>query len=202
MRSIPVVLLTIALLGCGESSSPDASSKTASAQGADGKNGEDGKTGATGAQGPQGPAGPQGPKGDKGEPGALGGVGPKGDPGLEGAPGPQGPQGIPGVQGIPGGPGAPGALGPKGDTGTISAAHLYRVQGPTGTIANGMAGVSRALCDVGDVALSGGCSYTGSSQRPYEFGVFLLEDVQRWGYYCSNLGTSGAVSAWAICLEQ
>ncbi len=62
--------------------------------------------------------------------------------------------------------------------------------------------MSQALCNAGDVALSGGCSLNGSSQRMYEFGVFYADASARWGHYCSILGTSGTVQSWAICLES
>lgn len=195
------VLLALVLLGCGERASSDSSAtKSAGVEGTDGVNGRDGKEGAQGPKGDPGPLGPAGPQGSTGDPGPPGTTGVKGDPGEQG---PVGPHGSMGPQGIPGTPGAIGPQGPKGDPGVgITASKLYRVAGPAAMLANGLAGVSRALCDEGDVAISGGCSYNGSSQRPYEFGVFYADGPGRWGYYCSNLGASGTVASWAICLES
>lgn len=206
MRSVLLVLVTVLLLvGCGESSSPSSSSTRSDGQSASsspGSDGADGKDGAQGLQGPAGPMGPAGPQGPKGDTGAMGPQGPAG-PSGEGAPGPQGPMGPSGPMGPQGIQGVPGPAGPAGAPGIgLDPAKTYRVTGNAAMLPNpNGAGVSNALCAPGDLALSGGCSYSGSSQRPWEFGTTYTANNDTWGYTCSNLGTSGTVVAYVFCID-
>ena len=71
--SISVLIMTLAVAGCGQP--------------------------ASGPQGPAGPGGKEGPQGPAGPPGAQGPQGPAGQPGAQG---PQGPAGPPGPKGEPG----------------------------------------------------------------------------------------------------
>ena len=88
----------------------------------------------TGTQGPPGPPGPQGP------------------PGFNGTQGPQGIQGPPGEQGIQG---IQGLIGPQGPD-QINSTRLYEAIGfESSTLGVGSA-TSDAICDAGDISLSGG----------------------------------------------
>lgn len=137
--------------------------------GAQGPQGEKGEQGAQGPQGEAGPSGAQGPQGDRGLDGLTGPQGLQGERGLtgdtgatgaKGATGAQGPQGI---QGLKGDKGDTGAQGPKGDKGAdgdfqVSAFYTRTVQQPAANaqVDNTMA---FAVCDPGDVAMTGRCSY-------------------------------------------
>jgi hypothetical protein len=91
----------------------------------------------TGIQGPPGPQGPQGPQGP---------------PGFTGTQGPQGIQGPPGEQGIQG---IQGLIGPQGPD-QINSTRLYEAIGlESSTLGVGSA-TSDAICDAGDISLSGG----------------------------------------------
>lgn len=190
--SLVSVLVSVLLLGCGESTSPSDSSasRTVSAQGADGVSGRNGKDGAQGPrgepglQGPAGPAGPQGPEGDPGEQGPAGPWGPAGAPGLQGPPGQVGPQ------------------GPKGDPGVgVALNKVYYVTGPTqfsGGI-NGTYPSSGARCDAGDIILSGHCVVSGSSSI-LKIGA-APTPAGDWAWECQAWASNGTVQAYAVCLD-
>lgn len=91
--------------------------------------------------------------------GQRGPVGPIGSQGFSG------PQGIAGLQGIPGAGGATGATGPGGATGSqggegprggFDPTKLRLIAGPHVTLPSGMVTPVEALCNAGEVAVSGG----------------------------------------------
>ena len=202
MRSIPVVLLTISFLGCGESSSPPSSSvPSASGTQTGGESGRDGRDGVAGPVGPQGPMGAQGPEGPRGPKGDPGAAAAKGDPGEQGPVGPQGPIGPAGPQGLQGLQGIPGPQGPKGDSGvSITPDRIYTVAGPTVSVAtiNGNA-TSAVGCDVGDVPLSGGCSSTPGALTG--FGMRWVAAASTHEYYCRFSGMGNGGNAQVFCLD-
>lgn len=200
MRFTLLVLLTVSLLGCGESASPSSTSLPG-ADGTPGVAGADGKDGAEGPQGvpgPQGPAGIQGPKGDPGPAGQQGPAGAQGDS----VTGPAGPQGLMGPQGPAGAQGPAGPAGPG-----ISLDKVYTVQGNSATANAVGEAYSKALCNAGDMVLGGGCRFTGNAAgsqanvKVYDFGSFKDASGQ-WGYGCSGTNVSGnLVIADAVCLD-
>jgi hypothetical protein len=119
---------------------------------------DDNKKDRDGKVGPQGPPGPQGPAGATG---ATGPPGPQGPAGATGATGPPGPQGIQGIQGL---------QGPAGIN-VINASDYYPVIGNldtanfTGDFAN-----SEAVCDDGDIAISG--SFQIEPVDPFSIGNY------------------------------
>lgn len=200
MRFTLLVLLTVSLLGCGESASPSSTSSPAagSTPGLSGADGKDGAQGPQGVPGPQGPAGAQGPKGDPGPVGPQGPTGAQGDSvtGPAGSTGPTGPQGPAGAQG-PAGPAGAG----------ISLDKVYTVQGNIATANVVGEAYSKALCNAGDMVLGGGCRFTGnaagtqSGVRVYDLGSFKDASGQ-WGYGCSGTNVSAThVIADAVCLD-
>jgi hypothetical protein len=96
----------------------------------------------------------------------------------------------------------------KGDPGAgISLAKVYTVDGTqAGPDAVGMA-YSEALCQPGDVVLTGGCKFTGnaagnnSNVKVYNFGAFK-NAAGTWGYSCTGTNVSATyVIADAVCLD-
>jgi hypothetical protein len=135
--------------------------------GAQGPRGEKGEQGIPGPQGETGATGAQGPQGETGAMGPMGLQGPQGERGATGATGATGAQGPQGIQGLKGATGAIGPQGPKGDPGAdgkdgdfqVSAFYTRTVQQPAANaqVDNTMV---FAVCDPGDVAMTGRCSYT------------------------------------------
>lgn len=206
MRSVPVVLLTIFFLGCGESSSaPSSSAPSASGTQTGGESGRDGRDGVAGPVGPEGPMGAQGPAGPQGPKGDPGAVAAKGDPGEQGPVGPQGPMGPMGPQGLQGLQGLQGPQGPKGDSGvSITPERLYKVQGQAVTNFGTGTTTGEAACDEGDVVLAGGCNYGGLTYTIVSFGAKEYPTFNSWGYACTIRGSSGqqnVVSASVVCLD-
>lgn len=195
MRSILLVLFTV-LLGCGESSSPSAASKTASAQGADGTSGRDGRDGVQGPKGDLGPQGPVGPQGLQGDPGPQGPKGEQGDQGPIGPQGPAGPQGPQGIQGIP------GPQGPKGASGvSITSDRFFTVSGkPVSGSVNDPGGVyaSSAECPDDAVLISGGC--TASTSVAVGWGVTFAPQSHKAQYFCQTRASNVIVTAQAFCM--
>ena len=102
--------------------------------------------------------------------------------GTQGPPGPAGPQGI---QGLPGSNGATGATGPQGIQGiqgpagisVINASNYYPVIGNTDVVNNtGDSASSEAVCDDGDIAISG--SFQINTAVPTSIGTY---DVRLFG---------------------
>ena len=146
-------VITLLFLGCSGSEEASFDTPGKGAQGAQGPQGEKGEKGDPGEPGPQGPAGPQGEQGPQGAQGEQGPAGPQGPVGPQGAQGPAGPAGPQGPQ------------GPKGDTGPRGPAgfgldkdRFYVVQNSIETC-----GSVRAECQLGDIAITGGCTLGGSS---------------------------------------
>ncbi len=206
MRIVLSVVLSALLLACGENASPTSTpSSSSQGVGESGRDGADGAQGAAGAMGPQGIQGPQGPmglQGPKGEPGTSAAKGDKGDQGEPGAVGPMGPSGLPGPQGLQG---IPGPQGPKGDSGvSITPNRLYKVETQPVTSFNANFTTAEAACEAGDVVLSGGCYYGGTTYTTMSFGPKEYPAHNAWGYQCTIRGASGqqnTVTAFALCLD-
>lgn len=195
MRSIPIVLLTVVFLGCGESSSPDSGTKTSSAQGADGTSGRDGRDGVQGPKGDPGPQGQVGPQGLQGDPGPQGPKGEQGDQGPIGPQGPAGPQGPQGIQGIP------GSQGPKGASGvSITSDRFFTVFGkPVAGRSDGGTNASIAECPDDAVLISGGC--TASTSVAVGWGVSFDPQSHKAQYFCQTRAVNVIVTAQALCLD-
>lgn len=202
---LSVILSTLLLVGCGESTTSSPVPSAASAQGSgeagrDGRDGVPGPAGAPGPQGPMGPMGPQGPagpQGPKGEPGAAGAKGDPGEPGPQGPMGPMGPMGPPGPQGIP------GPRGPQGESGvSITPDRIYTVYGPTVTVvANGSSETSFVACAAGDVPLSGGCGTISAGGGLAEFGMRYTAVGDTYEYFCRYRGLGNGGRAQIVCLN-
>lgn len=143
--------------------------------------------GTPGEQGPMGPAGPAGPSGQPGTPGPEGPAGEAGVPGTQGSTGPEGPAGPAGEAGAPGSP--------------ISKSGLYMVQATYALSSTGAD--SPATCaDDNDVALTGGCIYSGtSSVRPSSYPTNNDSTAGKAAWLCSTYGSGGTVLVVAWCLK-
>lgn len=133
--------------------------------GADGVDGMDGQAGPPGPEGPPGPPGVDGADGAVGPPGPEGPAGPPGADGVDGADGavgPPGPDGPPGPEGPPGPPGEDGATGPEGPPGppgadgAPAASGFYLRHGFDLAVGSGELFSAQAMCDEGDMPMSGG----------------------------------------------
>lgn len=192
-------LVSVLLLGCGESSSPSDSSasKTASAQGADGTSGRDGRDGVQGPKGDLGPQGPVGPQGLQGDPGPQGPKGEQGDQGPIGPQGPAGPQGPQGIQGV---------MGPKGLQGesgvSLTSDRVYSVAGQSPVSYNYSTVVASAFCNPGDILLTGGCNLGNvDGTRLIEFGPDFNAQTNKRYYACTITAYNASVVAKALCLN-
>ena len=204
MRGVPLVLLAVFFLGCGESTSPSSSAPSSSgaqSPGESGRDGRDGAQGPAGVQGPIGAQGPAGPQGPKGEPGAAAA---KGDPGDQG---PAGPQGAAGPAGAQGPQGLPGIQGPRGDPGTtLTRDKVYEVATPNG-LSRDTSGDHNVTveCDPGDIALSGLCQFQTTSTQWRVRRMGALQGPANDAYVCDvTLWGSGiAVTTFARvqCLD-
>lgn len=193
MKRHMIVLASVLLIACGESSTPSAGTSTAGAAGADGAQGAKGDVGAAG------PAGAKGDKGDPGGPGAQGAAGAAGATGPAGPSGAQGPQGAMGPQGPAGPMGAQGPVGPEGPA--IDLANTYVRQTAWSQAAAGGA-AAYAQCNAGDLVVGGYCEFDyGSDGRVGIIGV-RVDNAGKWGQYCSFKGTSGLVKAYVTCHVQ
>jgi len=151
----------------------------------------------TGPQGPRGDTGPQGPKGDKGDQGIQGPKGDQGDPGPKGDQGIQGIQGIQGLQGLKGDPGPKGDTGPQGPQGPqglpgVAGLHgVYLASGDSVVVNPDNAVTATALCDAGDVVISGGWYFVTLDQTQY----FASDDAT---VYINNLTISQGRQGWQV----
>lgn len=208
VRFLVVVLVTLLLVGCGESNEP--TSTTTTTTGAAGQPGARGTTGEQGPPGPSGPMGPAGSQGPRGEQGAQGPSGPAGPAGAKGDPGAQGPQGAQGAVGPAGAQGPQGSAGAQGAQGPAGAGmalnKVYTVQGnPVGPDGVGT-GYAEVFCQAGDMAIGGGCRFTGNAAgstttvKVYDFG--MLQKNGLWGYSCTGTNvTSNQVVADVVCVD-
>lgn len=193
MKRHIIVLASVLLVACGESSAPSAGTTTAGAAGSDGAQGPKGDVGATG------PAGPKGDKGDPGGPGPQGAVGAAGSTGPVGPAGTQGPQGPQGVQG-PVGPMGP--QGPQGEPGpAIDFANTYIRQTAWSQAAN-LGAVAYAQCNAGDLVVGGYCEFDMPSDSRVGIIGVRVDNAGKWGQYCSFKGVSGLVKAYVTCHVQ
>lgn len=203
---LSVILSTLLLVGCGESttSSPAPSALSTQGSGEAGRDGRDGVPGPAGAPGPQGPMGPMGPQGPagpqgpKGEPGAAGAKGDPGEPGPVGPMGPMGPMGPPGPQGPQG---IPGPRGPQGESGvSITPDRIYTVDGPlVSVLVNAGTAMSTAACNEGDVPLSGGCTTTAGGITGFGMRYTAVGDTHE--YFCRYSGMGNGGRAHVVCLS-
>ncbi len=127
----------------------------------------DTKIGPQGSQGPPGPPGTNGTNGERGPQGFNGTNGAQGPAGINGTNGAQGPAGINGTN---------GAQGPAGIN-VINSSNYYPVIGDL-DIANftGDSANSEAVCDEGDIAISG--SFQIGTVVPSSIGTY---DVRLFG---------------------
>jgi hypothetical protein len=136
--------------------------------------GAGGSPGSTGAQGPVGPMGPAGPQGETGATGAMGPEGPVGPVG------PQGPQ---------------GEAGPAGPAGSST----YYVASASAVIGSGASTTQvAALCNEGDVAVSGGFAGTVAAADSIAASEPLAGS---WRVTLVNSGPGLTLTAYAVCLD-
>ena len=170
-------------------------------------------TSVPGPQGPQGVVGAEGPQGPVGPEGAAGVAGPQGEKGATGSAGAQGPAGPQGATGAPGGQGAQGAVGPQGPAGAISGSALYPVTqlAAFDTTFSGDTINVDALCNAGDVVISGGCliGYSVNVVSPAAARVLSgstpRSEMDGWtcrGLRASNDTNPYTIRTTAICLAQ
>lgn len=153
-------------------------------------------------QGPQGLPGAKGDKGDKGDKGERGAVGATGATGATGAPGPVGATGATGAQGLRGLTGLTGNTGPTGPAGPVNVTYVRS----TTDIAGNTFSSRFATCPAGRVVIGGGCGHRdfnsaqGSIKVNYA-GPDPSNPSRSWRCLMenTNLVSSRAVQAWAIC---
>ena len=118
---VPLLLLSLLLVGCGPSS--DEIDQRIAAAVAAAESRTDAKVEAVSKmEGPVGPQGETGPAGPQGEPGPVGAQGPQGARGEQGDIGPRGDRGASGQVGVQGPQGPRGDVGPQGPPGTAGSA--------------------------------------------------------------------------------
>ncbi|HJR87960.1 MAG TPA: S-layer homology domain-containing protein [Acidimicrobiia bacterium] len=133
-----------------------------------------GAGGSTGAQGPIGPAGSAGPVGPAGPAGAMG---------LQGEAGPVGPQG------------PQGEVGPPGPAGSST----YYVSSASAVIGSGLSTTEvTAVCDDGDVVVSGGFAGTVAAADSISGSEPLTGS---WRITLVNSGPGLTLTAYAVCLD-
>ena len=135
--------------------------------------------------------------------GGAGVPGPMGTPGAAGAVGPQGPAGPAGAS-VVGPQGPTGPAGPAGTNGSFSTANIYSVEDQLDS--GGAWG--DAMCDTGDIAISGGCNLFGISAQ-LQFSAPFQDPAATFGDSSPPVGWScrwnGAVGgsgvAYALCVD-
>jgi hypothetical protein len=212
------VLLSLAVIGCGndgaDSSLPSMNSTGGSSglvpQGVGGSDaaacvcpaGEVGPAGPAGPTGPVGPTGPQGPSGPNGPSGPAGAAGPAGERGADGTPGAQGTPGPAGATGLQGPAGVAGPQGEPGPAGAVDLTKVYQVQDERDPTTTAIFVNRVAMCDEGDIVLGGGCrvSYAeGGLIRGSSPGVSGTQ--QLWSCSVALEGGGVTLTTIAICLK-